>query len=388
MKKIQLISIFCLSLSLSCEDQPDSLIDDLENDVNAAKAYFENEVENSENTNASALRKGKSRKSLKKNLQWDQAYYKSVSFGKVIIVPISFDEPLYIPKGDHSLSLNQLTYAMFHRSRKGHKLYWVTAIPDQAFLSHNDGLEAFTGTVFVEDWYGNYIQGFRHTLEGATKIEVDSNSRMDGECEVVSIFYCSVVCDSGGCGDITCNYSHDEVTCPDDSGGSGMPSSGDSGDYSPDENGSGGSSGDGPGSGDFPNRNWEQTFGKLCADMNFLYSAQSFKAEVIGLGGTWYNADFNYAINVELGVNCIDLPEYYISTTYNASNAFTIIFNNARTQIERELELGLLEPNSITIKNRLVAIITSNMQSQYPGSTFGLSECLGSVPTTTANYGC
>ncbi|MEM8940108.1 MAG: hypothetical protein AAGC64_12250, partial [Bacteroidota bacterium] len=54
----------------------------------------------------------------------------------------------------------------------------------------------------------------------------------------------------------------------------------------------------------------KQTFGKLCDDINFLHSTQSFKAEVLNLGGTWVNHLYNFAIDVELGVNCIDIPEY------------------------------------------------------------------------------
>lgn len=384
MKKIRFLSILVILLFLSCDNQADTILhDDLQSDVQSAKDFFINEIEDSIHT--FSAREGRSRKSLNKNLLWEKAYYKSTSFGQVIIIPLTFDQPLYLPKGDQSLSLDQLTYAMFHKNETGYELYWVTALPDQEFQNNNDGLNAFTGTVFVEDWYGNYIQGFRYGAGSVEKIESDASSRMNGECEVISVFYYSQVCDNNGCGDITCEWSHDEVTCPD--GGGGMPPSDNPGDFPPDENGTGGS-GDGPDSDNFPNESWEQTFGKLCADINFLYSAQSFTAEIVGLGGTWYNSDLNYAVNVELGVNCIDFPEYYISNTESAANGFSIVFNDARTQIEKELEFGLLDPITISIRSRLIEIITTNLQSKYPGSTFGLGQCQGNIPKTIANYGC
>ena len=132
----------------------------------------------------------------------------------------------------------------------------------------------------------------------------------------------------------------------------------------------------------------DQTFGELCGDSSLLYSVQSFKAEVLNLGGTWLDHISNFAVNVEQGINCIDIPEYYIGTSHDSAVKFSNIFNDARTQIEHELEWGFLEPNTTAVRSRLIAIIKLNLQSQFPGSTFGLGSCQGDVPTSTANYSC
>ncbi|REE01304.1 hypothetical protein [Marinoscillum furvescens] len=131
-----------------------------------------------------------------------------------------------------------------------------------------------------------------------------------------------------------------------------------------------------------------QTFGKLCDNIIFKYSANSFKAEISGLGGTYHNYVTNKILNIELGVNCVDIPEYYIGTSHQAATGFANIFNSARTKVEQELESGLLAPNVTAMRNRLIAIITSGLQSKYSGATFGLGECQGNVAKNVADYGC
>ncbi|MEM6644361.1 MAG: hypothetical protein AAF616_15385 [Bacteroidota bacterium] len=238
MKSLKFSIALLFTFVLSCEDHSDTIqLSELESEKELAKDIFENQILDRSNSHLSA-RTGKSRKTINKDFNWDEAYFKTTSFGQVIIVPIIFEEPLYIPKGDHSLSLEQLNYAMFYEGESGYELLWVTALPDQDFLSHNEGVDQFTGNVFVEDWYGNYIDGFSYSSEGVEKIDTNSSARDTNECAVVSIFYCTEVCIGDNCGEIRCKWSHNEVTCPD--AGGGMPPSDNPGDFPPDEVGPGG----------------------------------------------------------------------------------------------------------------------------------------------------
>ena len=132
----------------------------------------------------------------------------------------------------------------------------------------------------------------------------------------------------------------------------------------------------------------DQTFGKLCDNINFKHSANSFTAEIHGLGGSYINRTTSTMVNVELSVNCVDIPEYYIGTSHDAGVGFASVFNMSRTQVEMELESGLLEPNTVTIRSRLIAIIKTRLQAKFPGATFGLSGCQGNIPVTIADYGC
>jgi hypothetical protein len=138
----------------------------------------------------------------------------------------------------------------------------------------------------------------------------------------------------------------------------------------------------------YPEGDIEQKFGKLCDNINFKYSGSSFKAELIGLGSTYVNHSTNQILNIELGVNCIDIPDYYIGTSYDAAMGFSQIFNNSRTQIEYELESATLQPTVVAVRSRLVTVLTTRLQAAYPGATFGLGGCQGDIPKTVADYGC
>lgn len=88
----------------------------------------------------------------------------------------------------------------------------------------------------------------------------------------------------------------------------------------------------------------DQTIGQLCNNLIFSHVGNSFTAEVTGLGLTAINHLLNKAIHAEIGICCIQIPDYYLSNGIEASTVFTNAFNSARQQIGNLLNSGLLAP--------------------------------------------
>ncbi len=261
MKEKQTKSIFYLiiitSLLLfvgSCQNlesiEPEK---ELEQMVSDAKYFFENEVDESYNS-TKARNSGivKTRKNIRKELQWDKAHIKELSFADALIIPVKYDEELYIPKGNSSLSISQLTYIIIYKNEKGKfNIEIVTTIPDEEYLTSSETEPLFTGLVLVEDWKGNFIRGFIHkdghveNIESIGEEEVSSNSRISASptlpiCTLTEYLWCT----DATVGDITittCIVEYSVLTCTTSGGGSS-----DWDDYPPSEedDGSGGSGGD------------------------------------------------------------------------------------------------------------------------------------------------
>jgi len=289
---------------------------------------------------------------------------------------------------------NKVENLVIHDNDNSVKAYVFEYVPTQEwyseFQAHNQSFLNYTGEVNIYSYADDELINSFEFEDGEGHVSEESPNGRTNCYELVQMNYyimdgylyytmffepCSGVGGGGYFGD----------TGYDGNGGSN-----DNDPFGRDGNSGGGGGGSSSaGAMGFDNfSNYTQTFGKLCDNINFQYSAQSFTAEIIGLGGTYYNSEFNYAINVELGINCIDIPEYYIGTSYDAALGFTSVFNTARTQIEHELEWGILNPNTITVRNRLISLISTKLNQLYPGATFGLGECQGNVPQTTADYGC
>lgn len=212
----------------------------------------------------------------------------------------------------------------------------------------------------------------------------ETNSRVD--CETYLDVVWTEVCIGGDCSITELTITEYEVCANEDSGGGGAP-------WDPFGEGGGGSpKGKGPiGVPDFDYWSLEdesQGIGNLCDNINFKHVGNGFTAEINGLGISAINYMTNSVINVELGTNCIEIAEYYVGTSYDAAVIFVSIFNSARNAIASELNSGLLTPSQPSIRSRLIQLIVSELQTDHPGSSFGLGPCLGEVPKNIADYGC
>lgn len=214
----------------SCEKNNEMIID--------AQNFFETEVQNSF---SSSLQKngthGNARKSLRKFLLWDEAYIKQLSFGVGIVIPLSYEMELYVPKGDSRLPLSQLSYVLIYKDEKGKwKAELVTTLPDETFSYSSDENQPFSGGVIVEDWGGNYIKGFlyRDSQIAAFTLK-DDNTKVESSVCITTDYYDCTSWDSGMTWD--CELYGTETLCGFSGGGDG------GGDYPPGGGSSSGESG-------------------------------------------------------------------------------------------------------------------------------------------------
>ncbi|MEM6524214.1 MAG: hypothetical protein AAF693_10495 [Bacteroidota bacterium] len=300
------------------------------------------------------------------------------------------------------------TYLLYVDNQDGENLYLVNVVLGEGNNFNN-------GLVTVHDLAGQYIVGYRFQdgeyLLVSEERETTQNGRTSGvECWYVDHYTCTVRIGPDDCEldytTVHCEYYTDKPPLifgdgSGEGGGSGEGSSltdpvqCDDG-YFADEQGRC-INACGPGmvydetEGCIDEAElWDldQTFGSLCSNINFIHTAKSFKAEISGLGGTYFNRALKRSINVELGVNCIDLPEYYFGTRYDAAEGFASIFNQARTRIEHELEIGDLSPTTLAVRSRLISLLKTWLNTNYPGATFSTNTCSGDIPNSTADYGC
>jgi len=232
--------------AISCEDYGSKkIINESDNEkIVEARSYFENEVKNA--FPVSAFKNGgrnSFRKNLTKNLVWDKAYIKQLSFGIAVVIPISYDRDISVKKGNSRQSLNELSYALIYADYYGAMhAELVTALPDETYANSTDEYPIFSGGVMVEDWGGNFIKGFLHENGEVTTFTLKKGNLkekvINEMCWTTDYYDCSSM-DGGETWD--CFLTDSETTCGSSGGG------GDLGDYHP---GGGDSAGDPSGDGD------------------------------------------------------------------------------------------------------------------------------------------
>lgn len=298
----------------SCERNNEMIID--------AQNFFETKVQNSFSSSSQKNgNHGNVRKSLRKFLLWDEAYIKQLSFGVGIVIPLSYEMELYVPKGDSRLPLSQLSYVLIYKNEKGKwKAELVTTLPDETFSNSTDENQPFSGGVIVENWNGKFIKGFLYKGGQATIFTPkDDNSKVfSGECWTTEYMDC-VSFDDGNTW--FCTTYAEETWCG--SGGGGGSSGGGEDDYPP---GGGGSSGESGGTDtgtddlDTPQDLNQTEIDSLNAAMNELIQAYCANQQVIN--NAW--GDITFQMNNSMGSNALYNPS---SNTITFRNILSI--NNA-----------------------------------------------------------
>jgi hypothetical protein len=160
-----------------------------------AQTFFEKAVINSVDT---IIQKGNNkeepRKKNKKNLQWDKAFIRELSFGTGVVVPLTYEKELYIRKANSSIALSDLSYMLFYVDYNGKmQAELVTALPDETYTTSDNENQAFSGVVLVEDWHGNYLKGFMHKENQVTPVnlsDIDYKIEQIEICNVTDYYYC------------------------------------------------------------------------------------------------------------------------------------------------------------------------------------------------------
>jgi hypothetical protein len=235
--------IVLLIVGFSCEDHYAELdLDSLKRQKNEAKAYFENNIKPSLGFgNANARLNTFSRPLLTEDLNWDKAWIREISFGSALAVPIIYQTELFTPiSSDSVTTLTNTTYAQFYHNEQDELVSEiVNIIPDIGSREN----EEFSGVIYVQDWEGNFVKGFKHQDGEVYEMRQNNNPLENGRTtteicqgEVTDWYTCTAIV---GIWDWECHYSYTEITEVCDyvylpsGGGSGSSGSGGSDDYDP-----------------------------------------------------------------------------------------------------------------------------------------------------------
>lgn len=192
MKKLLFI-LLLLIISFSCTDQ---LIDRKVNydkiSVDEAMQRFSSET-TIQQTDQSSDRTGFNRRLLTKSPDWENAYYKNLSIGSALIVPVKFNDPIYYkPNSEVSIPLNAMTNLLFYFNiKKQLQMEIITSVPsfDESDIMAN---QLFKGTIWVEKWNGDFIRGYYYKNDKvySTGQSYDSNTK-SGRVEMMQLTICA-----------------------------------------------------------------------------------------------------------------------------------------------------------------------------------------------------
>jgi hypothetical protein len=199
-------------------------------DIKSVKATYESQM-----ATASGLRKeGKSVKTNKRKLRWDEAYTVATEDGNKLIVPLSLEEEIFIKDVSDSLtSYGTLTFFIVSKHKGKYEFETATYIPD--YPEDPDKITPkWSGQIIVESIMGEFIKTFL-VSNGEFKEGGIKNSRTATQvCVYRDWFQCFSAPDIGYYP--PCTYLYFDVYCFDDGmygggGGGGGGSGGSGGSY-------------------------------------------------------------------------------------------------------------------------------------------------------------
>ncbi|CCG98749.1 hypothetical protein FAES_0738 [Fibrella aestuarina BUZ 2] len=193
---MKLLILAILLIAFGC--QPNEIDSVSESDVGtltitSAKKWFDaNYVESGLTINGRQAGVGNTRKELKKQTRWNDAYTVPTAMGDAVVVPLTWEQNLLprfrkgggstgtLSKEDSRLGLDHLSYAMIYKDKKKKEtLELVTAVPDAEWA--NKPTTAFSGITFVEDWKGNFLRGYEYKAGKVVgEISPTSNGKKNG----------------------------------------------------------------------------------------------------------------------------------------------------------------------------------------------------------------
>lgn len=162
-KKLILVALIPLFIFiyLSCTKKDSVRVETESPQITAAKQYFNEEVlpaANSLVTNSAIYIP-----TLLKKPLWDRAYTLTLNIGEVVVVPISYENKLYVKTdfgaGDMYQSLDDVAKLVIFKTRdNNYHSEVVTGFRDS--LGFKSSGQAFSGFIQVEDWVGNPLKSY------------------------------------------------------------------------------------------------------------------------------------------------------------------------------------------------------------------------------------
>jgi hypothetical protein len=197
-------SFFFLFISLilfaSCLDQSEPIpfeVDSLL--IQDAKSYFDTEILNTNSLNKSpnSRRRTFSLPNVKA-LDWENAKINVFGEDKVIIVPVDYENDIYLKNGSQMRSLDLHTFVKMQRIKENSdfEVELLTFVFDEDYLAN--GSTNYSGLLFKETWSGEFIGAYQTTENGFQKVNlvegaVDSRTNCGSDSYFVEYYECQFV---------------------------------------------------------------------------------------------------------------------------------------------------------------------------------------------------
>lgn len=106
-------------------------------------------------------------RNLDKSPRWDLAYVVKLTNLKAVIVPLGFDNTHFAQSSlaNSKLPINNVIKLLIYKNSSGQfQAEVLSGLPDANFIFHQRG--GFTGIALVQDWAGNFLQGYQYKANG------------------------------------------------------------------------------------------------------------------------------------------------------------------------------------------------------------------------------
>lgn len=133
--------------------------------IEEAKSFFSDSILNNPSVNsAGILNLSDSLKSIKKKPVWGKAKLETISLGKAIVVPLSYETILFGSRNQSNserISIEEIAKLLMYKDLNGKfKVELVNFFPDGNFIAGSSN--AFSGIITVQKWNGDFVKGFKY----------------------------------------------------------------------------------------------------------------------------------------------------------------------------------------------------------------------------------
>lgn len=244
-RTVYLLLFLSMLLCTMCTDEKDNIVPITDPQlIDNASEYFYSEVFSTANfSKKSTNEKNTLPYHGKRNLNWGKAKINTFGETKVIIIPVNYEDNIYIGNDLYKRSLDLMTFVKMVKIKgsNNYEVEMLTFLPDEDYLKGQT--TKFSGLLLVETWAGDLLKSYRTTSDGFEEILItDSGSEESsklmcayGGYEIIYSECQFVTVDGEVIGEPICTevlivrvcYEPPMIAPPDgDTGGGGGPSGG------------------------------------------------------------------------------------------------------------------------------------------------------------------
>ena len=153
-----LIAIFGLTTCQKEITTPQKIVAQTQN-------YFETTVLTD---TSNAVQDNNPRHTVAKEPLWAEASVQNMSFGKVVVVPLVYEQAIALQTQSGNIPLSELSYLLIYKdAQKKYRTEVVTKLPEKNYWpNYKYPNIPFKGVILVEDWWGNTIRNIGLGIAG------------------------------------------------------------------------------------------------------------------------------------------------------------------------------------------------------------------------------